>query len=132
MFVSILAICLLAGPSALLACPLVYAISIGVTEGHSIKEIEESYDKGIQELDNLQTNVQDLADKTNEMIDIVKSDYEKLTVIQSQINDANLFSEGVIEVSFDIYFEPFKTSVTTLQTLCEAYLEEHINLVAAS
>jgi len=81
-----------------------------------VKDIEESFEKGIQELDNMKAHIKEL---------LVKRDYGKLLGIQTHLIDANNFARAVVNQSFKVYFQPFKTSLTKLDTLCESFLKEN-------
>jgi len=90
-----------------------------------VKDIEESFEKGIQELDNMKAHIKELSSKTNKLVGLVKRDYGKLLGIQTHLIDANNFARAVVNQSFKVYFQPFKTSLTKLDTLCESFLKEN-------
>jgi len=90
-----------------------------------VKDIEESFEKGIQELDNMKAHIKELSSKTNKLVGLVKNDYRNLLDINTHLTDANNLARAVVNQSFNVYFEPFKASLTKLNALCESFLKEN-------
>ena len=110
-----------AGPWAFIACPIAYAIASGVTEGKNVKEIKEAFDGAIAQVDGMRKDIKSVGDKTKKLVQRVKEDKNRMVNIQSQMDDANRNGRLTLGM-FNLFFNRFKTAVTTLLNSCKAYI----------
>jgi len=87
-----------------------------------VKDIEKSFEAGIEKINEMKSHIDKLKTKTNGLIDLVKRDYKKLVGIQTQLTNS-MSAANAIKISFKIFFTPFKNSVTTLDEECQKYLD---------
>jgi len=98
-----------------------------VTEGKSVKDIAKSYEAGIEKMNEMKAQIEELKTKTTELINLVKRDYNKLLGIQAELTNSKTAAKA-IKINFKIFFTPFKNSVTTLDSLCQDYLDQYTQL----
>ena len=110
-----------AGPLAFIACPIAYAIASGVSEGVNVKDIQRGFDRSITQIDGMRKDIATIGEKTKKIVERVKADKNRMVTIQSQMDDAERNGRLTLRL-FDLFFNRFKTAVTTLFNGCEAYL----------
>jgi len=104
-------------------CPMAYSIAAGVTEGN-VKEIQKGFDKGINQINTMKTEINAMRNKTTQLIGKVRSDNKKLVIIYAKLDDANTNAGFALKIDFTIFFEPFKEAVTALYKFCQGYSSE--------
>ena len=110
-----------AGPFAIFTCPAAYAIAAGITEGKTVKDIENRYDGAIREFDNMRRTIDVIGAKTGSLVDRVKTDKNRMTEIRSQLDNTD--RNGRLFVKFThVFFDRFKNSLSDLLGKCQAYL----------
>jgi len=113
------AACLVAGPFAVIACPIWYAVSISVTEAKHVKQIREAFEKGFTAIDNMKTQIADISVGTLKLVDKVNADKVKMVKIQNRLNDANELAKQKTKVSYT----EFQASIQDLLDKCDDYLK---------
>ena len=109
------------GPFAIFSCPAAYAIAAGITEGKTVKDIENTYDGAIREFDNMRRSIDGIGAKTRALVDRVNFDKSKMTGIRSQLDIANRDGRLFVKLT-DLFFNRFKSSLSDLLGKCQAYL----------
>ena len=117
-----LAACVAAGPFAVFACPIAYAIASGVTEGKNVKDIQAAFDAGVQQIKVLRTTISSIGKKTRQLVSRVKADKDRLVNVQSQLDVAN--REGRLTLKhYTMFFKRYHSTVIELYNQCNDYLQ---------
>ena len=69
----------------------------------------------------MKNQVNTMGEKTDRLIEKVKSDEEKLKVIYSKLDEANLSGDSALTIDFDTFFDLFKEALKRLYELCQSY-----------
>lgn len=88
-----------------------------------MKDIERSFDAGVEKINDMKKQIEVLKTKTNQLINQVKGDYDKLIKIQELL----IFSQSsgkAIEKTF-FFFTVFKKQVIELDDLCQKFLDQY-------
>ena len=106
------------GPFAIFACPAAYGIAAGITEGKTVKDIENKYNGAIREFDNMRRRIDGIETRTKAFVDNVNSDKTKMTEIRSQLDSAN--RNGRLTIRYTkLFFAKFKNSMSDLIAKCQ-------------
>jgi len=121
-YLCFVAACLAAGPFAIIACPIAYGIAAGVTEGHNVKQIQKNFDKGIEQISAMRSDIASIGEKTKNLVARVDEDKRKLLGIQENLDMAN--RQGRLTIRKFALFSPSsnnlsKTCFKNVKTICQ-------------
>jgi len=107
---------------SIFGCPIAFSVAAGITEGKTVKEISKRFNKGIQEIKDMERQINGMESKTKQLVVKMKSDNDKIVKIHKKLDDANLNADLALDIDFNKFFESFKDAVDTLYKLCQSYL----------
>lgn len=103
-----------------------FGTAAGITEGLTIKQIQEQLQKGSEHLQNFQDRLEEMADHTIETTKRVEEKRKEILEIEAGLKTSNGSAKDALEEEeyFDVFIGHLKEELEQLLEICEDYFQE--------